>query len=166
MESLNLSQRTIVVEGSFAAGRSVLDCGGSHTAAVTKDGSLWQWGSGNDGRLGTGDHKRCDVPRRISGRELFGGPVASVAVGYLHTAVLTADGVLWTHGNGACGRLGLGDEEDRLTPTRLCQELFGNAKVLSVCCWWGHTVAVTNDGLTWTWGWGEYGQVSVECART
>ena len=32
----------------------MLSCGGSHVVAVTTEGSVYAWGEGTNGRLGTG----------------------------------------------------------------------------------------------------------------
>ncbi|MCA1481771.1 RCC1 domain-containing protein, partial [Bradyrhizobium sp. NBAIM08] len=43
-----------------------LTAGGSHTCAVTADGSLWCWGRGRDGELGTGTMMDHAVPVQTS----------------------------------------------------------------------------------------------------
>ena len=63
--------------------------GGTHTAALTRDGRLFAWGRGSFGRLGTGDERDCHAPVAVS---LPGGPdrwrVVSVACGGRHTIAL------------------------------------------------------------------------------
>ena len=44
-------------------------------------------------------------------------PVVEVAAGYMHTLARTASGKIYSWGNGEEGRLGLGDEDDRVEPT-------------------------------------------------
>jgi alpha-tubulin suppressor-like RCC1 family protein len=44
-------------------------------------------------------------------------PVVEVAAGYMHTLARTASGKIYSWGNGEQGRLGLGDEDDRVEPT-------------------------------------------------
>jgi alpha-tubulin suppressor-like RCC1 family protein len=39
--------------------------GNNHSAAVTKDGALWTWGRGDDGRLGHGNKQRRLAPMRV-----------------------------------------------------------------------------------------------------
>ena len=41
--------------------------GESHSAAVGEDGSLFVWGSGNYGQLGTGDTASRLAPTRVAG---------------------------------------------------------------------------------------------------
>ena len=48
-------------------------------------------------------------------------PSPKVACGFAYTAAVTASGELYTWGAGENGRLGLGDVEDRHTPSRYKQ---------------------------------------------
>ena len=41
--------------------------GGGHSAAVSEDGSLFVWGSGECGQLGTGDTADRSAPTRVAG---------------------------------------------------------------------------------------------------
>ncbi|XP_064402454.1 uncharacterized protein LOC135348191 [Halichondria panicea] len=69
-------------------------CGGIHSAAVTREGGVFTWGCGSDGRLGHPEAKghrylfRSDVPRRVEGL-----PSNCIAVdcSYYHTAALSCD---------------------------------------------------------------------------
>lgn len=63
------------------------------TAAVKTDGSLWMWGFGKTGHLGTGEFRSTNTPptKVLSG-------VADVTVGYYHTMALKTDGTLWGWG--------------------------------------------------------------------
>ena len=59
-----------------------------HSAAVREDGSLFVWGSGEYGQLGTGDFADRLAPTRVAG---LPAPVRHVAAGAVHTGiVLTA----------------------------------------------------------------------------
>lgn len=70
-----------------------VECGGIHSAAVTREGSVYTWGCGSDGRLGHPEAKghrylfRSDVPRKV---ENLPSKVVSVDCSYYHTAVLAA----------------------------------------------------------------------------
>ena len=88
--------------------------GGLHSAAVVEDGSLFVWGSGFYSQLGTGDTANRLAPTRVAG---LPAPVRQVAAGEAHTGILTEAGDLLMCGEGEAGRLGLGDEDDRTTPT-------------------------------------------------
>ena len=81
-------------------------CGHMHTAAVGEDGTLYAWGSQNNGRLGNGQTRKQSLrPMPIAGLPA----VAQVAVGLNHTAIVTDAGDLLLCGQGAFGQLGLDD---------------------------------------------------------
>ena len=48
----------------------VVSAGGSHSLAITADGAVWSWGSGDDGRLGHGDTQLQLLPKKV---EAFAG---------------------------------------------------------------------------------------------
>ena len=83
-----------------------------HSAAVGEDGTLFVWGHGYLGRLGTGDTADRLAPTRVPG---LPAPVRQVAAGYNHTGVVTEAGDLLICGDGRQGQLGLGDKDERAT---------------------------------------------------
>ena len=55
--------------------------------------------------------------------------------------------------------LGLGDENNRTTPTLVPRAVFDGEAVLMVACGMSHTAAVTESGGVYTFGLGDYGQL-------
>lgn len=78
-------------------------CGGNHSAALLVDGRLLTWGHGRHGQLGHGDMENRSTPAVV--RALLGVRGQQVSCGDDHTALLAADGSLWTFGRcaGAAG---------------------------------------------------------------
>ena len=95
--------------------------GGFHSAAVGEDGSLFVWGGNWHGQLGTGDTTDRLAPTRVAG---LPAPVRQVAAGGIHTGIVTEAGDLLMCGKGRHGRLGLGDEDGRTTPTLVARAVF------------------------------------------
>jgi len=65
--------------------------------------SRFTWGRGLSGQLGHGDCFPCAVPKRVMMGPVHYGPVVRVvrvSVGPTHTAAITADGRLYTWGDG------------------------------------------------------------------
>jgi len=123
--------------------------GGYHTVAVMMDGVLWAWGADCDGQLGLGGLADRLVPVRVGAEEMFGGRVLMAACGDNHTLAVTKTGTLWSWGEGAAGKLGHNDENNRLVPTQVD---FGDVKIVSAAAGYTHSAAVTEHGGLYTWG--------------
>jgi alpha-tubulin suppressor-like RCC1 family protein len=90
---------------TFAGGTNwkQVSAGNFLTAAIKTDGTLWTWGSGSYGQLGTND----TINRFIPVTTFAGGTDwKQVSAGRLGIAAIKTDGTLWTWGNGSSGQLG------------------------------------------------------------
>ena len=68
-------------------------------------------GSSDEGCLGHGDWSNISRPKLIEG--LLSVDVTAVSCGPGHVAVVCSNGLVFTWGRGADGRLGLGNEDDQ-----------------------------------------------------
>jgi len=121
--------------------------GGSHTAAVKTDGTLWTWGCNDAGRLGDNSTVNRSSPVTTAGGGTTWCQVSAASL--FTTAAVKTDGTLWTWGYNAQGRLGDNSITSRRSPgttagggTTWCQVSSGSS----------HTAAVKTDGTLWTWG--------------
>jgi len=132
-------------------------CGGSE---------LYEEGEAFIGHLGHGEDWGEHVlsPRRMLFALACPARVVQVAAGSLHSLVLCEDGSLFSCGGGWEGVLGLGREasEARLTPVAAlaCQ------KVVAVAAGAAHSLAITDRGALFSWGWGKMGQLGHEGDRS
>ena len=133
--------------------------GAAHTACLTADGLVFVCGYAGSGQLGVGDTENRVVPTLVRG-ELEGRKVLQVAARGYHTMCVTEDGSVFAFGSNAGGRLGVGDTENRLLPTLLRGEL-ENKSVLQVEAGGAHTMFVTADGLVFSCGRNDSGQLGV-----
>ena len=139
---------------AFAGQRVVaVSAGGSHNLALTADGAVWSWGWGGDGKLGHGNMQSQLLPKKIEA--LAGQRVVAVLAGYFHSLALTADGAVWSWGDGYFGKLGHGDEQRQLLPKKV--EAVADQRVVAVSAGGHHNLARTADGAVFTWGAGEDG---------
>lgn len=130
---------------------------GRHYLALTTEGEVFSWGVGDGGRLGHGDNNSREEPTLI--QALSGKFITHIACGSAYSAAITSNGELYTWGRGNYGRLGHGSSEDQNTPM-LVTALKGYT-VVDVSCGSGdsQTLAVTNDGVVYSWGDGDYGKL-------
>ena len=92
------------------------------------------------------------MPQRIP--EFDDLNVQKLRVGMRHSAVISEEGQLYTFGVGKWGVLGHGNEKNvAFNQPRLVERL-SKHKVIDIAMGEYHTVALTDDGNVWTWGYG------------
>ena len=74
---------------------------------------------------------------------------------FFYTLAVTKDGALWTFGMGKQGELGHNDRNNRLVPTRVGAQHFGNVNVISAAGAYYHPAAVIEEDTLFTWGRGD-----------
>jgi hypothetical protein len=122
---------------------------------VSDSGVLYTWGRGQNGRLGHGNNETELSPKPVEA--LMGQYVVQVGCGEYHTACVTNNpSHVYTWGLGLSGRLGHGDEQDRLVPT--CVETLGG-HVVSLACGGHHSAAISERWQLCTWGGGAFGKL-------
>ncbi|EOD32345.1 hypothetical protein EMIHUDRAFT_631926 [Emiliania huxleyi CCMP1516] len=140
---------------AFAGQRVVAASAGyAHSLALTADGAVWSWGYGTLGRLGHGDNHDQLEPKEVEA--LAGRRAVAVSAGMSHSLAITADGAVWSWGDGDDGRLGHGDEQRQLLPKKV--EAFAGQRV-AVSAGEDHILALTADGAVFTWGAGGLGRL-------
>lgn len=96
-----------------------------HTVALLEDGTLRSFGKNDQGQLGNGSTEDSTAPVEVQGlsgvRQVvtIGGGGDDNPGGYGHNLALLEDGTVWSWGCNGHGELGLGDNENRLVPTKL-----------------------------------------------
>eukprot|EP01038_Epipyxis_sp_PR26KG_P010246 gene10246-13782_t len=160
---------TPCVNNSFPAVNQ-LSAGANHTVVLTKIGQVYTWGHAANGRLGTGDIERYGskenekyyfpVPLLLKTLE----SISMISCGADHTLAIGLSGV-WAWGNGAGGKLGMGDTSDRLDPC-IVSGMKGKSIVQIAAGTWHSMALITYPpmmpGVGWlyTWGSGYYGQLA------
>jgi alpha-tubulin suppressor-like RCC1 family protein len=132
--------------------------GGSFTIAATSCGSILVSGNNDACQLGLGD----TAPRRNFALLPF--PSVSftvVAAGVNHAGAVTSSGELFTWGWGENGRLGLGDDSKRQSPTLVEALKDDLVFVTDVAFGSAHSCILSDQGDVYCWGWNLYGQCGV-----
>ncbi len=146
-----------------------VSAGGYHTVGIDSDGILWSWGANDNGQLGDGSKENKSTPVRV--RKTEGGTLVDnttkwevVVAGYAYTVGIDSDGILWSWGANDNGQLGDGSKENKSTPVRVQKTEEGTlvnntTKWKAVSAGGYHTVGLAEDGILWSWGQNNGGQL-------
>uniref|UniRef100_A0A7S2SFJ5 PH domain-containing protein n=1 Tax=Mucochytrium quahogii TaxID=96639 RepID=A0A7S2SFJ5_9STRA len=156
-----LVTHNIAVRG-VACGRDHTVIFGSHNG---RPGKAYAWGWGEAGRLGQGKEVGIEtLPLKIStyvigpGNEIpdDGVVITQAACGYEHTLLLSDQGHVFSFGAGNFGRLGQGNSQDLLSPTQIHSNL-EDEKIVAIATGDAHSLALSGDGVVYSWGFGKSG---------
>ncbi|MHC1769369.1 MAG: MBG domain-containing protein [Verrucomicrobiia bacterium] len=139
---------------------SSISAGAYHSLVLASDGSLWTWGYGGDGVLGSGGAGNSSMPVAVT--TLGPGRFAvQIAAGALHNLVLANDGSLWAWGRGSDGQLGYGGVGSAPTAVAVNMGPFGGRSITAIAAGGYHSLALASDGTLWAWGSAGYGQLGL-----
>ena len=135
-----------------------VSCGHFHSAAVVaaSPAQVHTWGRGALGLLGHGDEEDCYVPRPV--KALAGIAIRQVACGAYHTVAVAESYRLFSWGWRLEQARGGAIVESYSTLPEQVHALDG-LEVRAASCGHYATAACTSDGLLFTWGKGERGQL-------
>ncbi len=153
-----------VTTAGVLAGKSVIKIGAGlqHSVALTADGGLYAWGWNNTGQLGDGTttNRLAPVAVKMEG-VLAGKSVKEIAVGQYHNLVLTEDSQVFGWGLNVSGQLGDGSTAT-FQPMPVAVSAAGalsGKTIVGIAAGEFHSVALASDGLMYTWGNGQFGQL-------
>lgn len=129
--------------GSFTQMASGLN----FNVAIDTNGTLWTWGQGNVGQLGTGTTANRSSPASL------GTGFVKVACGNSHTIALKTDNNVYSWGLGSPGQLGSGATTNRSSPVAVSLA----TTALDVFAGANNSMILGADRLLYTFGEGTYG---------
>jgi alpha-tubulin suppressor-like RCC1 family protein len=131
-----------------------VSCGILSTAAVKTDGTLWLWGRGAVGVLGTNDTlSRSSPVQTVSATTNW----KQVSISNFNTAAVKTDGTLWLWGINNYGQLG--NNSVGTSVSSPIQTIAGGTNWKQVSVGNSNCAAVKTDGTLWLWGFNNYGQL-------
>ncbi|MDR1152396.1 MAG: hypothetical protein LBK72_07975 [Bifidobacteriaceae bacterium] len=126
-----------------------VSAGADHSVALSENGDVYAWGSGQLGQLGNGATSgNYTTPVKINLP-----PIVGISAGAQYTVAWTAAGELYAWGANIDGNLGFGTNADVSTPHKVLGISVAAAVAgFSIQSYMRHTVAVDKDGRLVTWG--------------
>ncbi len=149
------------IEHSNLSGHTItrVAAGWAHTALLSADGTVFTFGSGQQGRLGHGNTFNLNIPTPIEHPDVDGHTITGIAAGDAHTVLHSHDGAVFTFGRGQAGALGHGDEADRPTPTRLEHAALTGQEIVEVAAGGRYSMLRSSAGAVFTFGQGSSGRL-------
>jgi alpha-tubulin suppressor-like RCC1 family protein len=136
-----------------------------HNLARKEDGTLWAWGDGVAGQLGTGDRSYRLAPARVNAWRK-GERVTAIAAGKRHSLAITTLGdvtTVWAWGHNSNGQLGrppASDYDVSLVPVPVIDNKERPSRPYQAVAAGGeHCLALRADGVVEAWGKNAAGQL-------
>lgn len=139
-------------------------CGQNHSLALTFEGEVFGWGSGETGELGNGLADNCNHPTKTV-FPISVSRIVRIAAGAAHSVFLTAAQRLLSCGDNQYSQTGLSIKlfgRHVLLPTVVP----GLEGVTQIECGDTHSIALNQSGVVLSWGLAEYGQTGVVLRET
>ncbi len=150
-----------------------VSAGANHAMAIGQDGTLWTWGYNDRGQLGDGSTTSRTTPEQIQDPANPGQAfqAAWVSAGVHHSLAVDRNGAAWAWGWNSDGQLGDNTTRDRPAPTRVLppagQGSAGTGLATArISAGRNHSLAIGQDGNTYSWGDNQYSQLGTEQSRT
>ena len=119
---------------------------GSHTITLKTNGTVWSWGKGEYGELGTGEIENSDMPVQAVFEE--GTIITKIATGENHSLALDSDGNVWSWGRNNYYQLGNKEVEYSLKPTKIN----GLSNIKDIACGSYTSFAIGKEGEVYSFG--------------
>ncbi len=133
---------------------------GYNVLIVTQDDKTYALGNNTFSQLGFG-HNRVVKEIRIV-KELCDQQIINFANGEYHCVALNSSGKVYCWGWNRWGVLGIeSQDESYIKPT--LNEHLNNEFVIDISCGAEHSLALTNSGEVYAWGWNHFGQIGNCC---
>ena len=118
--------------------------GSYHMGAIKTNGTLWLWGSNDQGQLGQNNKVYVSSPVQVGALTTW----ASLTCGRAITMAVKTDGTLWAWGRNGGGSLGINNTIPRSSPVQVGSQT--NWKTPSVSRY--SSIVTKTDGTMWSWG--------------
>ncbi|KAI5454507.1 hypothetical protein NCC49_003405 [Naganishia albida] len=150
-------------------------CARHHTVLVGSEGQVWVAGKNDVGQCGVAvdsNKKEINSWTKVKGKwEQDAAKVVQVSCGLTFTLYLADNG--WVYASGSCekGQLGNGRTGERIVSTGktahdfedqpLLIRPFTERKIVMIASGQQHSLALSDDGYVWAWGFAGYGRLGL-----
>ena len=122
---------------------------------ITEDGALYVWGKNSYGQLGVGDEVNKNTPIKVTA---INGKVMELIISNSFSVyAILEDGSLYSWGNNYYGELGVGDEVNKNTPTKVNLP----SKIKELITTGSSVYALMEDGSLYAWGYNYHDELGI-----
>jgi alpha-tubulin suppressor-like RCC1 family protein len=129
-----------------------------HVIARTIHGTVYCWGWNWNGVLGNGNNDwqifKPELNEYLSDKQII-----DICCGQWHTLVLTNKGEVYASGLNSEGQIGNGISHYEYQSIQIKGNGFNDEKVIQISCGLLHSMALTESGHVFSWGYNSYGQL-------
>jgi hypothetical protein len=138
-----------------------LSYGSCHYIARTIDNKIYCWGNNFWSQLGNGRKDKNPVQENNPelNKLLSDLNIAFIKCGASHSLALTQSGEVYAWGSNYSGQIGCGDNYIKSMPTKL--KALNDIKIKMISCGFHHSMALTENGCVYSWGFNEFGQLGI-----
>jgi alpha-tubulin suppressor-like RCC1 family protein len=128
--------------------------GNKHTIITDEHGNVWCFGSNTRGQLGLQDVNQSVYSPK---QNLDLHDIITISAGHSFTIAVDQRGEVFSFGQNKSGQLGLGDDQDRNTPTKIPSL----KNIQAVSSGLHHVLALDSFGYVWSFGYNFAGQLGL-----
>lgn len=154
-----------VGNAGYLSGVSKITRGSEMTCALKTDGTVYCWGSGYAGNLGTGDGAGSYVPVQVHGVNNVGylTDITNISAGSYHVCALKSDQTVYCWGSNNFGQVGNNTTTNQLSPVQVhgVSDVGFLTGITQISTGDSHSCALKTDGSMYCWGLGSYGRLGV-----
>ena len=118
--------------------------GQKFTVALKQSGTVWTYGTNENGELGIGNNEEQKEPTQVQGLN----NIKQISTGTSHTLALSSTGEIYSFGLGTSGQLGNGGKDNSNVPVKVD----GLTNITQISAYKNISLALDSEGKVYVWG--------------
>lgn len=139
-----------------------ISAGQEHILLLSDNGIVSSYGNGSRGQLGHGTIANVVDDQAEIVEALEGIPCRAITAGGWHSMALSEIGDVYVWGWNESGQLGFGRDVIKIEATPKLLEISEDDHFVSIAAGSRHSMAVSENGILFGWGWNKYGQLGID----
>lgn len=133
-----------------------IDAGSHSSIALRNDGTVWVWGNGALGTMGSGTGHNY-YPEQVSGLP----QISKISIKGGHVLALDINGEIWSWGENTYGQVGDNTFNNVYYPVQVLDQTGANVmdSIIDIGTGMMHSFAIHGDGTAYSWGANNNGQL-------